>query len=89
MIFDICIAILWLLAAGVHIDKYQFISSEYQSALCLVESLHEYAIDLDNLFLCFLVELGHHLHVLDVMVSLLIYQLFAELSLEECEKRVR
>ena len=89
MIFDVCTAILCLLAAGMNINEYQFISSKYQSALCLIEGLHEYAIDLDNLFLCFLVELGYRLYVLDVMISLLIDLLLVQLSLKEGEKRVR
>ena len=72
-----------------NINEYQFISSEYQSALCLIEGLHEHAIDLDNLFLCFLVELGHRLHVLDVVISLFIYQILVQSSLEEGEERVR
>lgn len=85
VIFDISVIILGLLAAGVNIDEYEFVSSEYDSALGLVECLHEDAIHLDDLFLRFLVELDHRFHQLDVTVSLTLDQASIDLAFKERE----
>jgi len=85
VIFDISVIILWLLSAWVNVDEYQFISSEYYRALCLVESLHEYAIDLYDLFLCIFIELDNCFDILDVAVSLTLDHAAIDLGFKECE----
>lgn len=85
MIFDISVIILWLLSAGVNVYEYQFIGSEYYCALCLVESLHEYAIDLYDLFLRVFIELDNCFDMLDVAVSLTLDHATIDLGFKECE----
>lgn len=85
MIFDVSVIILWLLGAWVNVDEYQFISSQYYRALCLVESLHEYAIHLYDLFLGIFIELDNCFHMLDVAVSLTLDHKAVDLGFEESE----